>query len=131
MCAIEDAEPWKVVRQQTRKARKPHKCRECRRFIQKGETYQFLAGLHDHGWEQWRWCAHCDAAAQWMNYVCSGYILGGLHEELCEHWQDGFRDIEFGRLISRQKHRWHDGRDQIPIDVPELARRMMRQQVAS
>jgi hypothetical protein len=106
------AEPWQVVNHATPTARVPHRCEECGRTIQIGERYCQVKGrLEDSGWVTNRWCRHCDAAAEWLNVVCHGYIIG--------------------RLIAGLRLRWHDGADPVPEGVSALAVAMMRQQVAS
>lgn len=133
MCAIDDAEYWKVSRTEMRTARKLWSCEECGRRIVPGERYQFLTGCLDSHWSVHRTCLHCTAAGEWLNEVCGGYPISMLREELIEHWNEGFRSIAYGRLVVAQKLRWHDGRDPVPDSaaVAELAKQMMRAQVAA
>jgi hypothetical protein len=131
MCAVEDAEPWTLYREDHPKARKPWPCGECRRTIAAGERYQQVVGLADGLWVTYRTCAHCNAASRWMSEVCGGYILGDLLDELVEHWHEGFADVAFGRLIVGLRLRWHDGADPVPEGVAELASRMLQRQVAA
>lgn len=131
MCAVDDAEPWAFSHQETRTARKVHRCDECGREIAAGELYEHLTGVFDGHWSTFRWCRHCDAAGQWMNHVCGGWMLGNLDEELVEHWREGFTSIGFARLIVGMKLRWHGGRDQVPTGVDALAGQMLRAQVAA
>lgn len=41
------------------KARKAHKCCECRRVIQPGEQYERVAAIWDGSWSHYRTCALC------------------------------------------------------------------------
>lgn len=131
MCAIDDAEQPEFWHDEWRTAAKDHACGECRRRIRRGERHHFVSSLYDGRWSSWRTCEHCIHAATWINSVCGGYLLGGLLEELVEHWHEGFRSVGFGRLIVGVQRQWHDGRDEVPTGVAELATAMMREQVAA
>jgi hypothetical protein len=133
MCAVDDAEPWDFCHSSNPRAAKQHICCECRRTIRRGETHHYLSGVYDGHWSSYRWCHHCQAAGRWMQTVCGGHLLGDLLAEMREHWYEGYRSVEFGRLIASVKLGWHDGRDEIPdtAQVHELAMRMMRQAVAA
>jgi hypothetical protein len=62
MCDCSD-NPAIICNCVSRKARKSHRCDECRRTIVSGETYEEHSGLwRDGGWNTYRWCAHCSAA---------------------------------------------------------------------
>lgn len=131
MCAVDDCEPWVASKQETRRARKPWRCCECGRIIAVGEQHQFLSGRtsDSDGWVEHRWCQHCDAAAVWMQVVCNGYLIGGLQEELREHWESGYQSLPFARLIAGMRWRWHDGRAAIPTGVAALANEMLAEAV--
>lgn len=133
MCAIDSCDPATLWSEKWRTARKPHRCEECDRIIAVSERYRFVSALTDGHWSDYRTCAHCAVAGRWLDEVCGGYPSMMLREELFEHWHEGFRSIPFGRLAVGQKLRWHDGRDPVPdgAAVAELARQMMRAQVAS
>lgn len=131
MCAVDDAEPWTVSREETPRARKQWRCGECGRGILPGERYHLLVGLSGGIWHKHRWCAHCNAAGIWLAIACGGYPTGMLREELIEHWNEGYRSLPFARLIAGQRRGWHEGRDPIPTGVSELAQAMLREQVAS
>jgi hypothetical protein len=129
VCAIDDAEPWDVYRVSVRTARKAHRCTECGRPIAVGESYRFLTGLLDGRWSTYRTCAHCLAAGEWLDVMCGGYLLGGLAEELREHWESGYQAMDFARLIAGLRWSWHDGRDPVPTGVREMAARMLAEAV--
>lgn len=132
MCGIEFADPWDFVHEETRNAGKSHRCAECGRTIERGESHHYLTGVCDGYWTSIRTCAHCKAAGTWMDTVCGGYLTEGLREELTEHWEDGYRSVGLGRLIVGVRRRWHDGRDPIPdsTEVRALAKRMLEATVA-
>ncbi len=48
-----------VIRVATRKARKPHKCGECGRLIQPGETYEHVWGVWDGRPDTFKTCSGC------------------------------------------------------------------------
>lgn len=125
MCMTDMADPVQFAHWTYRKARKPHRCDECRRPIQRNELYLVADSLYDRRWMVTKTCTHCEAAAQWLTVVCGGWIQTGLLEELIEHWHEGYVDIQFGRMIARMKHGWHGGRDDIPSGVSDLAHRMV------
>ena len=52
-------EPPNVYSLLTPKARKRHKCGECRGFIEPGEKYQLLKGLWDGSWGDYKTCLDC------------------------------------------------------------------------
>lgn len=115
MCAIDYCDERAVIWRETQpRARGRHVCCECGRFIQPGETYLRVNHLFDGRWWSDATCAHCRAAAAWLNYVCGGYVQCGLYEELKEHWDEGYASILMGRLILGMRKRWHDGADPVP-----------------
>lgn len=64
MCDVEFDGPNDFESEVTRKARKPHYCRECPRIIQPGETYT----RHSHGYDgsvsSFKTCLRCDKVAE-------------------------------------------------------------------
>ncbi len=84
-------------------------------------------------WSEKRRTARKPHRCQECDRTIAGYPPTMLREELTEHWHEGFRSVAFGRLIVGQRRRWHDGRDPVPDGavVAELARQMMRSQVAA
>jgi hypothetical protein len=128
MCAIDDADPPDVWDERTRTARKPWVCAECERTICPGETYLCVSCLYrGEGWSTFRTCRHCEAVSTWMRTVCGGYLTHGLHEELVDHWDAGYRSVALGRLIVGIRLQWRYGEDPVPDTerVRELAVSMM------
>ncbi len=76
-----------------RKARKIHRCCECRRIIHKGELYHFASGIWAHQPGSFKTCTQCWDV--WLEYSknlrwddClefTGLYAGWPHEELPEH----------------------------------------------
>lgn len=50
----------KAFREYQRKARKDHKCCECRRLILKGSHYIYSSGIWDGGPDSYKTCIRCD-----------------------------------------------------------------------
>lgn len=106
MCDCDcDYDPPSVFRENHVKARKPHKCSECYRVINIGETYRRIFGIWDGRPETFRWCAHCEAADSIVGATvdCHCVLFGGL-------W-DHFRDIAtdypgFGRIYHGVDRQW-------------------------
>jgi len=84
-CMIEtdyDSGP-SCFKEQDRKARKPHKCHECRRVIQVGEVYRYESGVWDGRPEQFHICLDCLSLRK--AFFCGftyGTIWGDFHSQL-------------------------------------------------
>ena len=122
MCCCDDNPP-KFYGCIDRKARKPHRCSECRRTIARGEQYREHSGLWDGHFDTFRWCAHCEAAhaiadRAWSEYqrkfdrfhvedLC--FCFGGLWEAIEESFRDwaGYREhAHVARLIAGARRKW-------------------------
>lgn len=62
-----------------RKARKDHKCCECRRTIEKGEKYFYESGIWDHGPDSFKTCQECYQIRE--SFFCD-FSYGELWDEL-------------------------------------------------
>jgi hypothetical protein len=60
MCSCETAERNDCWRECMRRARKEHRCGECRGPIAKGSRYHYGSGVNDHRGFDMRWCVTCD-----------------------------------------------------------------------
>ena len=65
-----------------RQAKKPHKCIECRKEINPGESYEYQAGLLDGDFWTMKSCAVC---AEIRTELFCTWIGGEMWEELREH----------------------------------------------
>lgn len=70
------------------KARKPHRCCECNREIQRGETYQLDTGRWDGDFNTYRTCAQCAEIRD--VFTCGG---GWLYRSLWEDMEMAFDDL--------------------------------------
>ena len=105
MCAIDDADRYTVYHEATRRARKQHKCDECRRLIEPGETYRCTSGLSEGHWTINRVCAHCTVATNWLQAECGGYLDGGVQEDIEEHAAE-YRQAALWRLVIGMRRKW-------------------------
>lgn len=129
MCCCDDNSP-EFCNSVTRKARKDHRCSECRRAIMAGETYEEHSGKWDGGMETFRWCAHCAAAREildreindaareaWKNSapdrkrwgfenpLC--FCFAGLWEAVDDlRGHPGLEDTRAGRLLVGARRKW-------------------------
>jgi hypothetical protein len=100
MCRADDSDMPAFVNETKRKARKPHKCHECRRWIQPGERYAHVCGQWDGAFHAFKVCAHCDVLRDWLSAECGGYLFGEVVEDVREHVQEyGVR--EYGWPLAR------------------------------
>ena len=74
-----------------RKARKEHKCNECRRIISPGETYEYIAGVWDGSFDTYKTCSDCLSVRD--EFFKSGYILSDIWMDLREYIFDCHGDI--------------------------------------
>jgi hypothetical protein len=91
-------------------ARKEHKCSNCERPIVAHEKYWKGVWVCDMGLQTCKYCAHCKAAAEWLQAICHGYLWGDwqIIEELTEHWDEEpqFRCRSFALLIAAMRRQW-------------------------
>lgn len=98
MCMIEGCdERAHVWEESQQKARKEHKCGECRRVIAVGETYWRVWAISSDGPFTGKWCEHCNVAKEWLWKECGGSLLSGVREDIAEHL-DEYRGQKLRRL---------------------------------
>lgn len=68
------------------KAKKKHKCCECGKEIEPGETYEKITGKWDSFIETYRTCKNCLNIKE--VFFCEGWLFEGMKEALYEHLQD-------------------------------------------
>ena len=106
MCMIEDCdEQYTVYRQQVLKAKKQHKCTECKRVIERGETYRRTAGLYDGEWTIGKVCAHCKTATDWLKANCGGYLDHSVLEDMEQHFEEYSR-MDLARVVVGMRRSW-------------------------
>lgn len=86
MCMIDYADGCNEFSSTTaHRARKQHKCDECRRFIEPGETYTYHSWKFDGDFSTSKTCQHCQVACDWLSTNCGGYLVLGVYEDIQEH----------------------------------------------
>lgn len=111
MCMMGDDEDWAVYSEGARRARKAHKCVECRRVIEPGETYRIAEGLFDRTWYTHKTCAHCDAASRWLEAACGGWLYTLRQQDLGDHvvgHEKEIRSAPLTRLLRWMLADWRD-----------------------
>lgn len=111
MCMTGDEEYWLLYDSKSHVARKNHTCTECGRIIHKGERYKRQGGVTEDGWEFHKTCAHCDAASEWLDVVCQGWIFGRREEDLLDHVsgdESELRSRPLTRLVRWMRADWAD-----------------------
>jgi hypothetical protein len=81
MCDCSDFEKPDVFQQATRRARKHHRCGECRGLIQAGGAYWETRGLWDGQWSTHKTCGACFVVA---HSLLECFAFGELQECLNE-----------------------------------------------
>lgn len=100
------------------KARKAHKCTECGRQIEVGETYEYRTTLYDGSVSTHKTCSHCLVAREWLSRVCGGWVYGEVEDDIREHWREGY-GMWIGRVAAGMNRLWRR-RDGELMTVPEL-----------
>ena len=73
-------EPMEVGIKQDRKARKEHKCVECGRIIQLGETYKYVGGKFKGDWLNFKTCSDC--VSMQKNLLQCGFDIGSCWDDV-------------------------------------------------
>lgn len=82
------------------KGRKEHKCSECLRAIAIGERHEYVKGLWEGDFDQFRTCSECVLLRESLKIDCFGH--GQLMDELDDH-RDTPSVIEF---FERRQVNW-------------------------
>jgi len=70
-----------IYREEYRKARKIHKCCECKKDINPGQEYKYAVGKWEGEFNYYRWCLECDEIKIYiMNRFSESIIFGELLE---------------------------------------------------
>ena len=120
MCMIDDADgPVDFGRVQRRKARRQHRCNECWRAINIGETYVYSTSHFDGKFYTDRQCAHCAAAAEVLTEYCGGFLFRDVGEDLAEHFRQAVPwRIRAGRYAVGIRRKWRRFRSEELMPVP-------------
>lgn len=93
------------------KARKMHRCDECKRAIMAGETYNNYFSVHEGASYTHKMCAHCEIGAAWLVKNCGGYVFGEIRDDLYEHAEE-YPGIapQILVLTNGMRHQWSSAR---------------------
>ena len=106
MCAIDDADYFcEVLSSRTLTARKAHRCNECGRTIEPGESYlcEFLTD-EEQGARVHKTCAHCQIVREWLLRECGGWLYSGIAEDIGDHAGYG---MPVARLVVGINRQWY------------------------
>lgn len=123
MCDI-DLEPAEVWKETTRKARKDHQCRCCKRTIRKGEEYVVVFSIFEGEADSQKCCAHCDKERH--DFAAhDGHCLSmpsHFREMLSDCIGDSYRSYDDDEPIyDAETVAWIDMRDRIEARRPARA----------
>lgn len=117
MCSIDGDYP-EVYFACDPKARIPHKCTECNRTINPGETYRRAFSVYDGMVDTYKTCVHCQVGQAWLIENCNGFMHHGLADEMQEH-AETYPDQKFGflRIKAGMLRKWQrfDGAGLVPV----------------
>lgn len=113
MCMYESCDEMvNLLGEATHKARKQHRCAECRRSIEPGETYHVDRYIFEGKLTHHKTCAHCMVVRGWLQDECGGWVYTGVEEDIREHAESGHYGFGVGRLAVGIRLNWRrkDGR---------------------
>jgi hypothetical protein len=105
----------------TQKARKAHKCLECRRVIEVGETYRRYFGVYEGSGFSGKICQHCEVPAAWLSENCGGYMFEAILEDFTEHVNE-YQRMDIARVAVMARNKWRSPRRGVLLPVPKLPR---------
>ncbi len=107
MCDCSDFEAPAVYEEVTRRARKRHRCGECRALIEPGQRYEETRCLWEGQWSTHKTCVACSVIGRTL---LGCYGLGGLAECLSEDFDFSDRvdsrdaRIAYAGMLRRRRH---------------------------
>lgn len=109
MCMYDYSEPAQLLSASSPKARKDHKCDECRRVICKGEIYKAESTLYEGEFSAHKTCTHCMVAREWLSDECGGYVWSAVVEDIGEHVSErkGYDEgVDLARMYVGMRRKW-------------------------
>lgn len=91
----------KILTQKLQKARKKHRCGECRKDIHPGQIYELYTGVQDGSVFTAKTCISCVDLRS--NFFRDGYMFGYLIDDFKEHISDCDGDISEAQIASLQE----------------------------
>ena len=123
MCRADGADSWpEFSTYEMRKAIKKHKCEECGRDINPGESYAYEALKFEGEFYQHKTCQHCLVPIDWLKINCGGYIFGEVCDEIKEHAEEYSKlALPLMRLVVGMKRRWRKFNGEGLMTIPQQA----------
>ena len=91
-CPLQECDDYATVfNVDKRRARKEHRCCECRDAIAVGELHEYVTMLFDGAWSSFRSCLLCSEIGN--HFACGGRVVGTLWSDLEENF---FPDMRMG-----------------------------------
>jgi len=88
MCSCDNDGP-SVMWESKPKAKKRHKCCECRGWIEPGEVYWRVRGVWDGEAQTFSMCADCDGLLSWADDMdCFCWSFGNVHVDVLDYAGD-------------------------------------------
>lgn len=88
---VETVDGPSCSKEETRKARKIHKCCECHKEIKKGQKYQYESGIWDGKPESYKICLDCLSMRD--TFFCGGWVYGEIWSDLWNHLSENDGEI--------------------------------------
>jgi hypothetical protein len=86
-CIISDCDEMaSVITEEIRRARKPHRCYECKSTIEKGDTYEYTAALWEYEWHHMHVCLDCVSVRD--SLFRRGFTYGEIWEDLKDFMEE-------------------------------------------
>jgi len=121
MCMIQDCDGyWQMFTDETRTARKEHKCSECRRAIQPCEKYTYESGVFEGDFQVSKTCAHCKVARDWLMAECNGWMYTMVREDIEEHYGEGYGGMKLARIAVGMKRKWKQFHRPGLLPIPQM-----------
>jgi hypothetical protein len=111
MCDCYFDNPPTLYEQRTVKGRKPHKCCECLRVIERGERHEYVKGLWDGEFSEYRTCDKCVDMRSAAKVEC--YAFTQLMD--CVDTRDGLECVQ--EFFDRRRENY----DRIQVQRRQLA----------
>ena len=100
------------------KARREHKCMECARRIDAGETYFAEVYVFDGRITRHKTCAHCMVVRNWLSDECGGWLYTAVKEDAADH-ASGY-GMDLARAVIGMKWKWRNKHGLLPVPAPIL-----------
>lgn len=122
MCMI-DYDPPEFCSRIVRTARKQHRCCECGRVIEPGESYHHTSGAWDGTLNTFKHCRHCERSVQLLLDQCHGFLHCGVEDDLAEHIDPHYPwAMQAARLVIGMRRKWRRFDDQGLMSVSVASR---------